>query len=201
MTLIIGLTGWIGCGKSTVSAFFAELQIAAIDADIIARQVVMKGQPALQKIAAQFGRDILINGELNRARLRDIIFQDDSQKKWLNDLLHPLIRNEIINRLAEASGPYVLLEAPLLFENGLDTLTDYDLVIDIEPQLQIARASARDGVSATSIKAIINSQIDRQQRLQKADFVVNNNGCSLLSLKSAIVDLDRQFRILAIKSK
>lgn len=201
MTLIIGLTGGIGCGKSTVSAFFAELQIVAIDADIIARQVVMKGQPALQQIAAHFGCDILTDGELNRARLRDIIFQDDSQKKWLNDLLHPLIRNEIIKRLAEATGPYVLLEAPLLFENGLDTLTDYDLVIDIEPELQIARASARDGVSATNIKAIINSQIDRRQRLQKADFVVNNNGCSLLSLKSAIVDLDRQFRILANKTK
>jgi len=201
MTLIIGLTGGIGCGKSTVSAFFAELQIAAIDADIIARQLVMKGQPAIQKIAAHFGCEILTDGELNRGRLRDIIFQDDSQKKWLNDLLHPLIRNEITNRLAEANGPYVLLEAPLLFENGLDTLTDYNLVIDIDPQLQIARASARDGVSATSIKAIINSQIDRQQRLQKADFVVNNSGCSRLSLKNAILDLDRQFRILADKSK
>lgn len=201
MTLIIGLTGGIGCGKSTVSAFFAELQITAIDADIIARQVVMKGQPALQKIAVHFGSDILTDGELNRALLRDIIFQDDNQKKWLNDLLHPLIRNEIIKRLAKASGPYVLLEAPLLFENNLDALTDYDLVIDIEPQLQIARASARDGVSATRIKAIINSQIERQQRLQKADFVVNNNGCSLFSLKNAIADLDSQFRILAKQAK
>ena len=196
MTLIIGLTGGIGSGKSTVSSFFSELHVEIVDADIVARQVVSKGQPALQKIAQHFGSEILIDGELNRALLREIIFQDNSQREWLNALLHPLIRTTIVNALAKAKGKYVLLEAPLLFENGLDVLTDYNLVIDLEPELQLKRASARDGVSLESIKAIIGKQIDRQQRLQKADFVITNNDVSLEALKSRVIELDRQFRVL-----
>ena len=200
MTLIIGLTGGIGCGKSTVSTFFSELNVEIVDADIVARQVVAKGQPALQKIAQHFGNEILIDGELNRPLLREIVFQDNSQREWLNALLHPLIERTIISALAKAKGKYVLLEAPLLFENGLDAITDYNLVIDLEPALQIKRASARDGVSVESIKAIIAKQIDRQQRLQKADFVIDNNNVSLQALKSRVIDLDRQFRVLPKKS-
>ena len=199
MTLIIGLTGGIGCGKSTVSSFFSELHVAIVDADIVARQVVTKGQPALQKIAQHFGREILTDGELNRSLLREMIFQDNSQREWLNALLHPLIRSRIVSALAEAKGKYVLLEAPLLFENGLDVLTDYNLVVDLEPALQIKRASARDGVSLNSIKAIIAKQIDRKQRLQQADFVIDNNNVSLESLKSRVIDLDRQFKALQKK--
>lgn len=199
MTLIIGLTGGIGCGKSTVSSFFAELKVEIVDADIIARQVVSKGQPALQKIAEHFGAEILIDGELNRALLRRIIFQDNQHREWLNALLHPLIEAAIVSALARAKGDYVLLEAPLLFENGLDKLTDYNLVIDLEPALQIKRASTRDGVSVESIKAIIARQIDRQQRLQQADFVLDNNDISLQNLKSRVIDLDRQFRALQKK--
>ena len=200
MTLIIGLTGGIGCGKSTVSSFFSELNVEIVDADIVARQVVSKGQPALQKIAQHFGSEILIDGELNRALLREIVFQDNSQREWLNALLHPLIRTTIVTALAKAKGKYVLLEAPLLFENGLDVLTDYNLVIDLDPALQIKRASARDGVSVESIKAIIAKQIDRQQRLQQADFVIDNSDISLESLKSRVIELDRQFRALQKKS-
>ncbi|MFT6987162.1 MAG: dephospho-CoA kinase [Psychromonas sp.] len=201
MALVIGLTGGIGCGKSTVSSFFSDLDISTVDADLIARLVVSKGQPALKQIADHFGKDILIDGALNRSLLRDIIFKDESQKVWLNNLLHPLIHSEIIRLLAQANGPYVLLEAPLLFENRLDRLTDYNLVVDLDPALQIKRASARDGVSAESIKAIISSQIDRQQRLQKADFVIDNNGVSLGKLKSAVIDLDRRFKTLEKKLK
>ena len=200
MTLIIGLTGGIGCGKSTVSSFFSELNVAIVDADIVARQVVAKGQPALKKIAQHIGSEILIDGVLNRSLLREIIFQDNKQREWLNALLHPLIRAEIVKALAEAKGKYVLLEAPLLFENGLDVLTDYDLVIDLAPELQIERASARDGVTVNSIKAIIAKQIDRKQRLQQADFVIDNN-ISLENLKSRVLELDRQFRTLPKKRK
>ena len=199
MTLIIGLTGGIGCGKSTVSSFFSELNVEIVDADIVARQVVSKGQPALQKIAQHFGGEILSDGELNRSLLREIIFQDNSQREWLNGLLHPLIRAEIVSALAKAKGPYVLLEAPLLFENKLDVLTDYNLVIDLAPELQLKRASVRDGVSVESIKAIIAKQIDRQQRLQQADFVIDNNDVSLENLKSRVIDLDRQFKTLQKK--
>lgn len=201
MTLIIGLTGGIGCGKSTVSSFFAALNVEIIDADIVARQVVEKGQPALQKIAEHFGNEILTDGVLNRARLREIIFKDNTHREWLNALLHPLIRSSIISALEKARGEYVLLEAPLLFENGLDILTDYNLVVDLEPTLQIKRACKRDGVTVDSIKAIIAKQIGRRERLQKADFVIDNNGCSLPNLKSQVIDLDRQFRTLQKKRK
>lgn len=201
MTLIIGLTGGIGCGKSTVSSFFSELHVAIVDADLVARQVVAKGQPALQIIAQHFGPEILIDGVLNRALLREIIFQDNSQREWLNALLHPLIRTEIVKALAEAEGKYVLLEAPLLFENGLEVLTDYNVVVDLDPALQIKRASARDGVSLDSIKAIIAKQIDRKQRLQQADFVIDNNGLSLENLKRQVIDLDRQFKTLPKKRR
>lgn len=201
MTLIIGLTGGIGCGKSTVASFFAALNVTVIDADKVARQVVDKGQPALAVIEKRFGRDILIKGALNRTKLRAIIFQDDFQKKWLNDLLHPLIHSEIIRLLALGKGSYLILEAPLLFENRLDVLTDYNLVVDVQPELQIKRASARDSVSADSIKAIISTQIDRQQRLKKADFVIDNNGDSLQRVKNAVINLDKQFTSLSKKAR
>ncbi|WP_028863336.1 dephospho-CoA kinase [Psychromonas aquimarina] len=196
MTLIIGLTGGIGCGKSTVSAFFAQLNIPVVDADLAARLVVSKGQPALKQISQHFGEQIIINGELDRAGLREIIFQDESEKQWLNNLLHPLIRAEMLKQLSMAGGAYVLLEAPLLFENKLDILTDYDLVVDVNPQLQLERASSRDGVSVQNIKAIMDSQIDREQRLKQADFVIDNNNCSLETLKRSVIDLDKQFRLL-----
>lgn len=194
MSLIIGLTGGIGCGKSTVSAFFSALNITVVDADIIARLVVKKGEPVLQQIKKQFGSDILMNGELNRHRLRDIIFKDELQKEWLNRLLHPLIHSQIIKQLAQAKGDYILLEAPLLFENGLDKLTDYNLLIDIEPELQIKRATERDRVSKENIKAIISSQMSRHLRLQKADFVINNSELSLSELESAVMKLDLKFK-------
>ena len=200
MTLIIGLTGGIGSGKSTVSRYFSELQVTIVDADIVARQVVSKEQPALQQIAAHFGSEILCNGALNRSLLRDKIFQDNSQREWLNALLHPLIHTRIIKELAQAKGEYVLLEAPLLFENGLDELTDFNIVVDIEPALQIKRASARDGVSLESIKAIIVKQIDRQERLQQADFIIDNSHVSLQNLKTDVLFLDKKFRILANKA-
>ncbi len=196
MTLIIGLTGGIGCGKSTVSAFFSQLNIPVVDADLVARQVVSKGQPALAQITEHFGEQIVINGELDRAGLREIIFQDESEKQWLNNLLHPLIRTEMLKQLGMASGAYVLLEAPLLFENKLDVLTDYDLVVDINPQLQLKRASSRDGVSVESIKAIMDSQVDPEQRLKQADFIIDNNNCSLEMLQRSVIDLDKQFRLL-----
>lgn len=194
MSLIIGLTGGIGSGKSTVSSFFSALNITVVDADIIARLVVKKGEPVLRQIKKQFGFNILINGELNRSLLRDIIFKDGQQKEWLNNLLHPLIHSRIIKQVTQEKGDYILLEAPLLFENGLDKLTDYNLLIDIEPELQVKRASKRDGVSKDNIKAIINSQMSRHLRLQKADFVINNSDLSLSMLESTVIKLNLKFK-------
>ncbi|WP_354625304.1 dephospho-CoA kinase [Psychromonas sp. MME2] len=179
--------------------FFSALNVTVIDADILAREVVAKGQPALISIEQHFGREILIEGELNRALLREIIFHDAEQKKWLEALLHPLIRHKISQQLAQSTGRYILLEAPLLFENKLDDLTDYNLVVDIEPELQVLRASRRDDVSAEQIKVIVASQISREKRLKQADFVINNSDKSLNELKNSVLDLDKRFNFLQKK--
>jgi len=196
MTLIIGLTGGIGSGKSTVSRYFSELKVEIVDADIVARQVVAKGEPVLRKIKSHFGKEVLIHGELNRPFLREKIFKDDSQRIWLNNVLHPLINKKIVHDLSLAKGKYVLLEAPLLFENNLDILTDYNIVVDIDPALQIERASARDGVSVNNIKAIIDKQISRTERIKKADFIIVNNDISLRDLECRVIDLDKLLRTL-----
>lgn len=193
MTVIIGLTGGIGSGKSTVAKFFTELGIKIVDADVVARQVVDKGQPALKEIAQHFGHHIMIEGQLNRTLLRELIFKNEAEKIWLNGLLHPLIRKEIIKQLEQAEGHYVILEAPLLFENKLDCMTDYDLVIDVSEDLQIERASKRDRISEEGIKAVIRSQISRPLRLQKANYCINNSKLSIEQLQSLVVELDEQF--------
>lgn len=193
MTVIIGLTGGIGSGKSTVAKFFSELGVQVVDADLVARQVVDKGQPALQEIAQHFGHHIMTDGQLNRTLLRELIFKNKEEKKWLNELLHPLIRKEIIKQLEQVSGHYVILEAPLLFENKLDSMTDYDLVIDVSEDLQIERASKRDNISEEGIKAVICSQISRPLRLQKSNYQIDNSKLSIEQLRSLVVELDVQF--------
>lgn len=196
MSLILGLTGGIGSGKSTLSGFFKKLNVVVVDADIVAREVVQKGRPVLQKISDYFGSDILMAGELNRTKLRQAIFSDKNKKRWLNELLHPIIRQQMLAQLALAQGDYVILEAPLLFENKLQCYCDYILVVDIDEVLQIKRASARDSSTEAQIKAIIASQIDRQKRLQKADFVIDNSGVSLTQLENSVIALDKHLRTL-----
>jgi len=196
MSLIIGLTGGIGSGKSAVSGFFKKLDVSVVDADIVAREVVQKGQPALIQISDHFGKDILLDGELNRAKLRDVIFSNEQEKVWLNNLLHPLIRERMLAQLALATGDYVILEAPLLFENSLQAYCDQIVVVDIDEAVQITRASARDNRSREQIKAIIDSQIGRQQRLEKANFVIDNTVITLQQLESAVIALDKQLRAL-----
>lgn len=196
MINIIGLTGGIGSGKSCVAAFFKKLDICVVDADIVAREVVQKGQPALAKISAYFGADILCEGQLDRAKLRALIFADEQKKAWLNSLLHPLIRERMLAQLAQAQSDYVILEAPLLFENQLQDYCNKVVVVDVDEKLQIMRASSRDGSSPEQIKSIINSQINRQLRVQQADFVIDNSKLSLPELESAVIALDKQLRAL-----
>ena len=196
MSLIIGLTGGIGCGKSTVSSFFSAQGVEVVDADKVARLVVQKGQPALALISDYFGADIIDNGHLNRAKLRAIIFSDDDKKAWLNNLLHPLIREQMLFQLQKAKGKYVLLEAPLLFENNLQQYCDFVIVVDIDEQRQVKRTVKRDKSSVEETKAIINSQISRQQRLSQADFVIDNADVTLLQLESAVIALDKQLLAL-----
>jgi dephospho-CoA kinase len=174
--LIVGLTGGIGSGKSAASAYFETLGVIVVDADIVARQVVEPGKPALSTISKQFGADILLeDGSLNRPRLREIIFSDSNAKKWLEALLHPLIRSEIILQLSEASSPYAILVSPLLFETKQSQLCSRSLLIDVPEAIQTARASQRDGVSPDAIQAVIEVQMPRDEKRKRASDIILND--------------------------
>lgn len=177
MTFILGLTGGIGSGKSAASTWFETQGITVVDADIVAREVVEKGQPALQKIHAAFGDWVLLeNGELNRRALREHIFKDPNARQTLEHITHPAIRQSIIHQLQSATSPYVILVSPLLFETNQHELTDHTLLIDATEELQIQRASQRDGQSIEQIHQIIQAQMPRQQKQQLADDIVLNDG-------------------------
>ena len=153
---VLGLTGGIGCGKTAISNMFEELGITIVDADIIAREVVLPNSKGLKAITAHFGEDILLpDGTLNRAALRAKIFTNNSDKEWLNALLHPLIRAKILSDLNNATSPYVVLVAPLLFENNLDKYCDHTLLIDVPTSVQVARTAKRDNTSREQVKSII----------------------------------------------
>ena len=177
MTFILGLTGGIGSGKSAASTWFETQGITVVDADIVAREVVEKGQPALQKIHAAFGDWVLLeNGELNRRALREHIFKDPNARQILEQITHPAIRQSIIHQLQSATSPYVILVSPLLFETNQHKLTHHTLLIDATEELQIQRASQRDGQSIEQIHKIIQAQMPRQQKQQLADDIVLNDG-------------------------
>ena len=172
---IVGLTGGIGSGKSTVAAEFRHLGINTVDADYASRAVVEPNMPALAEIAAHFGKDIILpSGQLDRAKLREIIFADADQKTWLETLLHPLISKWIIAQLESADSPYVILESPLLFETDQHLLVNTVLLVDLPVNQQIDRASARDGNDKQQIERIIASQMPRQEKVNRADWVFDN---------------------------
>jgi len=194
MRVIIGLTGGIGSGKSTVANEFKALGIEVVDADLVAREVVAPGQPALAEIELYFGQEVInYDGELNRAKLRQVIFSSEQKKQWLNNLLHPIIREALLTQLAQATSQYVILEAPLLLENKLTQYTDFTLVVDVPETLQIERAMLRDNNSRSQIQAIIDAQISRQERRQQADYVIDNSKPDLVALKEQVKMLHLQF--------
>lgn len=177
MSFILGLTGGIGSGKSAASQWFETQGICVVDADIVAREIVEKGQPALQQIQQSFG-DWVLNehGELNRAALREHIFKDPSARTTLEKVTHPAIRLSIIQQLTNATSAYAILVSPLLFETNQHQLTQRTLLIDASTELQIQRASQRDGQSIEQIKKIIAVQMSREKKLTLADDVILNDG-------------------------
>lgn len=191
---IIGLTGGIGSGKTTIANYFAELGITVVDADVIARDIVKKESPALASIAAYFGHSVIDeNGELNRAELRARVFSNNDHKQWLNHLLHPLIRQEMVLQTQAASSPYCLLVVPLLIENNLMPLVDRILVIDVDTDTQLLRASMRDNNSKLQIQKIIDSQISRQERIAHADDIIDNQYQNTDEIQQSIVKLHNQY--------
>ncbi|WP_318402426.1 dephospho-CoA kinase [Photobacterium leiognathi] len=178
MSLVIGLTGGIGSGKTTVANLFADTYgIDIIDADIVAREVVEPNTFGLNAIIEKCGKEILLeDGTLNRAKLRDAIFSQPELKTWLNNLLHPLIREKMQQDINQSQSPYCLLVVPLMVENNLQTMTNRLLVVDVDEQVQIQRTQQRDNVSIKQIKNILASQASREQRLDAADDVITNNG-------------------------
>jgi len=194
---IVGLTGGIGSGKTTVANMFAELGIELVDADIIAREVVEVGSKGLYEISAHFGSAILNQDKsLNRAKLRELIFSQPDEREWLNELMHPMIRDKILKSLKATTSPYAILVAPLLFENGLDRLVNLSLLVDISPEQQLNRTIDRDSVSSVQIKNIIDSQAPRAERLSKADDVIDNHG-KISALKGKVITLHNNYLKLA----
>ena len=177
MAFVIGLTGGIASGKTTVANLFKQqFKIDIVDADIVAREVVELGTPGLNAIIEHFGADIVRDDQtLDRAKLREKIFSNPEEKAWLNGLLHPMIREKMIEDLEQVTSDYALLVVPLLVENKLDSLCDRVLVVDVDPQTQISRTVRRDNVSEEQANAILASQASREQRLALADDVVKNN--------------------------
>lgn len=177
MKFILGLTGGIGSGKSAASQWFEQHGIVVVDADVVAREIVEVGQPALLQIQQAFGDWVLQkDGTLNRRALREHIFQSNDARRILESITHPAIRQSIIKQLQDAQSPYVILVSPLLFETNQHELTDHTLLIDASIELQIQRAAQRDDQNIEQIHRIIAAQMPREQKQQLADDIVLNDG-------------------------
>ena len=186
---VVGLTGGIASGKSHAANCFSQLGIQVVDADECARVVVQPGKAALGEIVGRFGGEMLsADGSLDRARLRSVVFDAPTERRWLEALLHPLIGEEIAGGLRAATGPYAMLMSPLLLETRQADNCDRIVVVDLPEVLQIERAQRRDKVSADQIRNIMKAQMERNLRRQRADHVLTNEG-SPVELEAAVASL------------
>ena len=198
---VVGITGGIGSGKSAVTDHLETLGITVVDADKAARVVVEPGTSGLAAIAEHFGADILLpNGCLDRAALRKIVFDNPDERKVLEGITHPRIRDEITRQLSEASSPYVVLSSPLLLESGQNTFADFVVVIDVPEAVQLKRTMARDDNSEALVKQIMAAQLDRQTRLSRADTSITNDA-SLTELYERVEALHEDLLARAASSE
>lgn len=179
--LILGITGNIASGKSTIAGVFAKLGAALVDADLLAREVVVPGSPVLRQLSDRFGAGILLgNGELDRERLGQIIFTDSSAREELNAIIHPAIARLAVERLRQLQTtpgiPLVVYEAPLLFEAGAEGRVDQVLVVKIDPEVQLQRLMARDNLDEAAAEQRLTAQMSQQEKLARADHVIDNSG-------------------------
>ena len=194
---VVGLTGGIGSGKSTVAEMFTALEIDLVDADVAAREVVAPGTPALAEIVERFGPDILMaDGSLDRRGLRRLIFNQKQEKHWLEALLHPLIRRWLTQQISNHRSTYCLLISPLLLETGQSEMVDRILVVDVSVETQIARTLARDGGEERTVRAIIAAQIERSQRLEHGDDIIDNE-LPVHPLRQRVKTLHQQYLAMA----
>jgi dephospho-CoA kinase len=201
MALVIGVTGGIGSGKSAVTRCFEALGIAVVDADVAARVVVEPGGAALAAIAEHFGKDIITpDGALDRAALRQRVFSDADERLWLEKLTHPLIGEEIRRQLGAANSPYAILSSPLLLETSQKELVDCVVVVDVPEEVQLQRAAQRDANSEDQIRRIMAAQMQREQRLELADIVIDNSR-PLAELDGVVGELHKEFLLRAEKSR
>ncbi len=195
--LRIGLTGGMGSGKSEAAREFARVGVSVIDTDVIARQLVQPGQPALAEIAACFGESVLDGaGKLDRKRLRALVFADPQQRRRLETILHPRIRDEALAQAGRAATPYCVLVIPMLAESGDDYALDRVLLIDCGEAIQRERIGARDGLDAAQIEAALTAQASRAERRALADDIIVNDS-SLSALTVAVQRLHKRYQALA----
>lgn len=188
---VVGITGGIGSGKSAVTDYLETKGIAVVDADKVARVVVEPGTSGLSAIVDHFGKDILLpSGGLDRAALRSVVFDNPDERKVLEKITHPRIREEIGRQLSDASSPYVVLASPLLLESGQNSFTDYVVVVDVPEAIQLSRTMERDDNSEQLVKSIMAAQLDRKTRLSRADTSISNDG-TLEELHARLDDLHK----------
>lgn len=188
---IVGLAGGIGSGKSTITKLFNAIGIQSVDADDVAREVVLPGSECLIKIREHFGANILLpEGTLDRKALREIIFQDPNERVWLESITHPSIRQRIAEQLAKTTSIYTLLVHPLLFETGQDRLCQLTVAIDVPEALQINRIISRDNTTTQQAKSIIATQLSNKERLQRSDLTLKNNS-HLIDLDDKVINLHK----------
>jgi len=193
----VGLTGGIGSGKTTVANKFNELGIELVDADVLARVAVETGSEALSAIEKHFGSSVInADGSLDRSALREIVFHAPDERRWLEQLTHPIIGNLIKQGIQNCSSPYCLLVSPLLLETEQHKLTQRILVVDVSEETQLQRASSRDGSDPATIKAIIEAQMRRESRLEAADDVIENE-LPKESLERRVMELHQHYLELA----
>ncbi len=194
---IVGVTGGIASGKSTVANSFARLGVPVIDTDDLAREVVQPGTPALKAIKTRFGQGIMQpDGYLNRAAMREIIFADATARAALEAIVHPAIQALAETRIAATEYPYILLVVPLLIEKGWDKFVDRILVVDASEEIQKQRLIQRDGLNSKQVEAILQSQSDRSTRLAKAHDVITNEG-DPDALNQTVASLHQHYQSLA----
>ena len=198
MTFVVGLTGGIGCGKSSTSQFFSDLGIDVIDTDVIARQLTQPNGSAISLIQNTFGSSIIAaDGTLDRNKMRDLVFANSELRHKLEQILHPLILKEVIRRIKQCQAPYVIVVIPLLFEtNDYNHLIRHILVIDCDEQQQLLRTMERSNLSEQKVRSIMATQVTRETRIQKADDVILNNQ-DIEYLKAQILLLHHKYLALS----